>query len=105
MGSLLSMVRAEANWFKLTKSNCTCQGKKLFSRNTFPEKILFENLPGGVYLGHNGIKSDLIAGTDVAYPRKTGKMNFMRKTLCPKGYLLCSRKTSNMKPNSGGMNI
>jgi hypothetical protein len=36
---------------------------------------------------------------------KPGKINFMRKSLCPEGYLLCSKKNKNMKPNSGGMNI
>jgi len=30
MGSLLRMISAEQNLFKLTKSICICQGKKLF---------------------------------------------------------------------------
>jgi hypothetical protein len=39
MGSLLSMVLAKQNLFKLTKLIYTCQGKKLLSRNQFPRKL------------------------------------------------------------------
>lgn len=80
MGSLLSMIWAEWNSFKLTKSIYTCQGKK-FPRNQLPKKFHLKISGGRNYLGLEVATSGLIAGTDVACPRKTGKINFMRKIL------------------------
>jgi hypothetical protein len=43
MGSLLRMNLAEQHLFKLTKSNCICQGEKTFFPRSLPEKISAEN--------------------------------------------------------------
>ena len=48
MGSLLSMVLAEQNSLKLTKSICTCQGKKLFPLNQFSRKFHLKIFQGSL---------------------------------------------------------
>ena len=66
MGSLLSMILAEYNSLKLTKSICTCQGKKPLSRKSIPRKIPPENFRARVYFGLNSANMELIAGMFVA---------------------------------------
>ena len=66
MGSLLSMVLAEQNSLKLTKSICTCQGKNPLSCKSIPRKIPPENFRGKIYLGWDGANMELIAGMLVA---------------------------------------
>jgi len=66
MGSLLSMVLAEQNSFKLTKSICTCQGKNPLFSKSVPRAIPPENFRGRVCLGWNGANMELIAGIFVA---------------------------------------
>ena len=66
MGSLLSMVLAEQNSLKLTKSICTCQGKNPFFSKSVPREIPPENFRTKVYLRRNGANMELIAGIFVA---------------------------------------
>ena len=80
MGSLLKMILAEHYLFKLTKSICTCQGKKLLSLNQFTRKFHLK-ISRGVYLGHSSLTIYLLAGTDVAYPRKNSEKSTLRRKL------------------------
>ena len=66
MGSLLSMVSAEQNSLKLTKSICTCQGKNPLFSKSVPREIPPENFRAKVYLRWNGANMELIAGMFVA---------------------------------------
>jgi len=66
MGSLLSMVLAEQNSLKLTKSICTCQAKNPLFSKSVPREIPPENFLGRVCLGWNGANMEFISGIFVA---------------------------------------
>jgi hypothetical protein len=71
MGSLLIMVLAEHNWFKLTKSICPCQGKNPLSRKSMPEKsaqphILVESISSGMLQKRTLLQAHLLLTKDKA---------------------------------------
>ena len=74
MGSLLRMDLAEQHLFKLTKSICICQGKKLLSLNQFPRKFHLKISRGSL----SRLARMLLT------LEKFGKTNSGKKTLCPK---------------------
>ena len=66
MGGLLSTVLAEHSVSRLTKSRCTCQGKKHLSRKSISRRIPPGDPQGKGYIDWNGATMEFITGIFVA---------------------------------------
>ena len=84
MGSLLRMILAEQNLFKVTKSICICQGKKLLSLNQFPRKFHLKIFGGSLSrlarIFHELLSRDREDGRATWQPQGVGSEAYLKGT-------------------------